>query len=1497
MKIPLARIARSLVVIISLTFIQVVASPILAPQYLSPSAEASTAGITTDGLVLDWNSADSADRAIATGVVPTYTTSGGGYYDLNGTSQYIFPNVGTSIGNVNGTRFVSVFMWVYPKGAGQLLTQQDATTLNCCYHTAIMEYTSTDQLHVGLWNGTDQTSVNLSSTIATPKNNWYLVGLVYDGSKINGYINGVFAGSTSNFSYSPPGTAYYGIGANDVTNIIVPESKGNMRVGGLYVYNKALSASEALSNFNVTAPRYGPTVTSPTNQNIFTNRSATFSSTACTNTTSGSATCTYQWQRSTDGGVTFSDIAGATSVTYTTPVVTLSSNGHQFRLRAFDPGTGTTTASDLYTTTSAATLTVTELPSTDTDTAITTSGTRYATLANSNPLIPGTISTITLEAWVRPSTLCDGAIACTIFTIDKSYLVQVVSGKIRHYIGSGTAWCDAGVGKDTTDAVVPGGQWTHVTFLRVNANVKIYINGQLRSNLNSACSPATQAANTNAFVIGAKGANSEPFLGHIDEVRMWSTDRSSNAASDMHSNETSTSGLAAYWNFNEGSGSIAYNQIPGATSASDLTIVDSTAWDSSVVFEEVVGAVYTTRTFYRTYITSKGGWVAPAGLPAISALVVGGGGGGGYNSGGGGSGGGVVFTSPTVISGNLTVRVGAGGEGASTTGELPSSGFTSTFGAISAAGGNPGGNYPTSQLGGSGVLTSTATSGSGGSGAPNNSTSGSAGSLGYQSAISGTTTRYSGGGGGGGWNANTGGGAGGDGGGGAGGITNSRAGKNGTTNTGGGGGGGSSAGFLGGDGGSGVIIVRWITAARPIFTQPTNDTTTAGLTDTITVSNNPISPLLRNFQWQRSTDTGTTWSNITTGSGITSNTYTTPILDTSTSGSRFQYRVIVTDSDTAGLFIVDTSTAVFIVINPPISISGTYTVQKYGQTHTDTFTAVNGTGTGNKTFTFTPNRTGLTWNGATANQATLTVASTLGPGTYLETMTATDTRGAQTSLGISVVVTKADTVTVTTLALTDTYTGSALTFTPRFTVTGLLNSDTVTPITWSYQGADNAGSTYSTSTTRPMNAGSYTISGSAPLALNDSYTAVRVETATLTINRATRTISMGAVTAPIKYGDTRTATATPSLGSGDGVITFATSTSDSCTVTSTTIRAVRPSGTCSFTATIARGNNFESATSTSPVTATLSRADTLTVRVSNPVTLTFTGSAATTLPTVTLVGLAHTDTGTATRLYSAPASLPGAPETYAALVDSPSTPVDVESYTVGASFAFTSGASSNYLNVVVETSTLRINQANQAPLRIALYNAWVGSPFTILTEGGTGLGTVVETITAGSTATDCQINSRVLTMTSTAESSCNILVTKAATRNYRAETATATINFLILVINQPSPPPGSGPNIALSGQSVITVDLVGAPTISAISPSVISLGAGGSLTITGTGFGSSPLTVKFWRDKSVTITPANGSTIVVPVADIATAGGQSGRITVINVGGTAVSVERLTINP
>ncbi len=290
-------------------------------------------------------------------------------------------------------------MWVYPKGAGQLLSQLGTTTINDYYHSAIMEYTTTDAIYIGLWNGSDQTSLNLSTTIPTPKNNWYQVGLVYDGSKIKGYINGVYAGQTSNFTYSAPSPAYYGIGAYDITNIVTAAKYGSMRFGSLSVYNIALSASDITSNFNTTAPRFGPTISAPSDFSTLINRRATFSTSTCTNTTSGSATCNYQWQLSTDGGTNWNFITGATTNSYTTPLLTSSYNGYKYRLFAWDPGTGTTTAEDIFSISSVATLTVATPPGSDTDTALVLNGTnQYARANDANSL--DISDAITIEAWV-----------------------------------------------------------------------------------------------------------------------------------------------------------------------------------------------------------------------------------------------------------------------------------------------------------------------------------------------------------------------------------------------------------------------------------------------------------------------------------------------------------------------------------------------------------------------------------------------------------------------------------------------------------------------------------------------------------------------------------------------------------------------------------------------------------------------------------------------------------------------------------------------------------------------------------------------------------------------------------------------------------------------------------------------------------------------------------------------------------------------------------------
>ena len=1298
-----------------------------------------------------------------------------------------------------------------------------------------------------------------------------------------------------------------------------------------------------------------PVVATPANASSLVNRNATFSTTVTPSTT---LTQTQQWTFSSNSGATYSNVTtgtGGTSLTYVTALNTVENNGFVYRLGT--TFSDATISSDGFS--ASATLNVSVPPGSDTDTALTLNGTsQYAQVIDSNDVdFP---AGFTVSAWINPTQISGDHMIVAKDTSIQFYIQNGVFGFSAMSTTSPT-WTrtSTGVAARLNEwqhiAYTRLANETDYNFYFNGYLVSNFDADNLTSN-----NPPVNS--NSRLTIGGRapsnGTTSSFFSGQIDHVSIFNTARTlSQIQSDMNSyTSPSTSNLLMSYDFNEGSGATIYNRRTGASATTDLTLFGAPTFTD--VKNNSTADAYTVVSFPRTYITSTGGWRTPTDVRQLQFLVVAGGGAGGGTmnqsdyAGGGGGGGGVrtgvipinsTFLSPIVGMGQFgigctlsrgqssalsgsgfsTISATGGGSGscnASTvdggggivgnSGGSGGGGGSQTSSRLRAAGsGNLGNFVPAEGFGGGAARSDDSDenrqAGGGGGGAAQQGFAATAGPTGVATAGNGGagllstildgTNRYYGGGGGGGVRNTATVGSGGIGGGGTGGSSVSSQGTAGAAGTGGGGGGNSRV--NGNNGGSGVIIVRWITASKPIFTQPTNDTTTAGLTDTITVSANPISPLIRNYQWQVSSDTGSTWSNATTGSGITGNTYTTSILETTTSGSRFQYRVVVTDSDTAGLSIVDTSVAVFIVINPAITFSGTFTPQKYGDLESDTFTVLNGTG--NKTFVYSPgNRPGITWSSPSANTAVVTVARTVSPGTYPETITATDTRGAQTQLLVSVVVTKADTITVTTLARSETYTGSALTFTPSFTVVGLKNSDTVTPISWEYTGADNAGTTYSAPTSIPINAGSYTITPVTPSSLLDSYTAVTRVTAALTINRANRTISMSAPASPLKYGDTRTAVATPSAGSGDGTISYLTSTSDSCTVSSTTIRAVRSAGTCSFTAMISRGNNFETATTASAVTTTLTKADTITVQVRNPVTLTFTGNEASSVPTLNVVGLVHTDTATATRLYSHPASVVGAPESYGALINSTLTPTEVETYTVSSSaLTFSSGVESNYVNVVRETSTLIINQANQQPLRIAMYGAFVGSSYTITTDGGSGSGLVTETTTAGSSASNCLINNRVLTMSSTVQSFCNILVTKDATRNFKAETTTAQITFYLFVPTVSTPAQGSGPNVALTGENDVTVDLVSAPTITGLSTLTLSLSAGGNFTISGSGFGLSQLTVKFWRNKSILVTSSNGSTLVIPISSIAALNPTTGKVVVVNGNGTAVSIDTLTITP
>jgi len=109
----------------------------------------------------------------------------------------------------------------------------------------------------GMWNGTSISSI--TSTVATPLNNWYHFMIVYDGTTLRSYVNGAPAG-TNTFARQNPieGGAgiYYTIAADDITNM-GDGTYASMRLGKFLVYNTALTADQVLQNFNATRGMYG----------------------------------------------------------------------------------------------------------------------------------------------------------------------------------------------------------------------------------------------------------------------------------------------------------------------------------------------------------------------------------------------------------------------------------------------------------------------------------------------------------------------------------------------------------------------------------------------------------------------------------------------------------------------------------------------------------------------------------------------------------------------------------------------------------------------------------------------------------------------------------------------------------------------------------------------------------------------------------------------------------------------------------------------------------------------------------------------------------------------------------------------------------------------------------------------------------------------------------------------------------------------------------------
>jgi hypothetical protein len=189
---------------------------------------------------------------------PIFSTSGSGCIVFDGTNDY------TNLGNMpyNRTTF-SVFAWAnFPTfhvnwksgiitkwftGGGTGVDNEWFLGVNNIGGPS--PFACTVQYSLG-----SSAYVSISDSVNYVTNTWYHVGFTWNSGTLSLYKNGNFITSSSTVNTSAQTTTQPIYVANFYDAVNYPS---NVRVGSTQMYNRALSTSEVLQNFNATRARFG----------------------------------------------------------------------------------------------------------------------------------------------------------------------------------------------------------------------------------------------------------------------------------------------------------------------------------------------------------------------------------------------------------------------------------------------------------------------------------------------------------------------------------------------------------------------------------------------------------------------------------------------------------------------------------------------------------------------------------------------------------------------------------------------------------------------------------------------------------------------------------------------------------------------------------------------------------------------------------------------------------------------------------------------------------------------------------------------------------------------------------------------------------------------------------------------------------------------------------------------------------------------------------------
>ncbi|MEN9993317.1 MAG: Synechococcus phage, partial [Actinomycetota bacterium] len=285
----------------------------------------STSSLAATGAT-GWNSVSPASSTATStffGNTARASDATGASVTMDGTGDAtVFP-----AGTARTAGAMTVDTWIKP---GNLRAGWNVFASRWFPDTARTSNTAAQDWHLGFY-GTSASNIKLqlnagslvltSNTTfpTTSANKWYHIAFTIDAANTATlWINGVADGTIANFPHTDNATAQLHVGdVGDAT----ANCSFNGNISRFRIYNLALTATQLQQNYTNDSATYGYAATNATIPTV----TGTAKVGTALSTTDGSwygdsgATTTYKWQSSPDG-TTWTDIAGATSASYTPTV-------------------------------------------------------------------------------------------------------------------------------------------------------------------------------------------------------------------------------------------------------------------------------------------------------------------------------------------------------------------------------------------------------------------------------------------------------------------------------------------------------------------------------------------------------------------------------------------------------------------------------------------------------------------------------------------------------------------------------------------------------------------------------------------------------------------------------------------------------------------------------------------------------------------------------------------------------------------------------------------------------------------------------------------------------------------------------------------------------------------------------------------------------------------------------------------------------------------------